>query len=299
MGESMLVLIREGFEASLIVGIVFGYLRKIGRTDLDRSVWAGVGLAALISTVFGVVLHNTVGSFEGDAKLRAFAAISFIAAAVLTWMVFWMRRQSRAIKGELEHRVDAALASDSVKTAVLMVAFFAVLREGIETALFLIAAATSSTGWDVFVGGLIGLAIACALGYLVYSGSKVLPMKLFFNITGMIVIVFAAGLMAKGVMFLQATETNALNSFNWAVYNLTSISWLTIDTQVGRFLAGLFGWDPRPSLEQVVIWLAYIVPVTYLFLRPDRPSAVGPVPLASGDVDEPEELAAAALAAEA
>ena len=124
-------------------------------------------------------------------------------------------------------------------------------------------------------------------------------MKLFFNITGMIVIVFAAGLLAKGVMFLQATETNALNSFNWAVYNLTNISWLTIDTQVGRFLAGLFGWDPRPSLEQVVIWLAYIVPVTYLFLRPDRPSAVGPVPLASGDVDEPEELAAAALAAEA
>lgn len=297
MGESMLVLIREGFEASLIVGIVFGYLRKIDRRDLDGPVWAGVGLAALISVVFGVVLHNTVGSFEGDARLRAFAAISFIAAAVLTWMVFWMRRQSRAIKGELEHRVDAALASDSVKTAVLMVAFFAVLREGIETALFLIAAATSSTGWDVFIGGLIGLAIACVLGYLVYSGSKVLPMKLFFNITGMIVIVFAAGLLAKGVMFLQATENDALNSFNWAVYNLTGISWLTTETQVGRFLAGLFGWDPRPSLEQVAVWLLYIIPVTYLFLRPDRPSAAAPAPAV--DTDEPEDLAAAALAAEA
>ncbi|MCB1003738.1 MAG: FTR1 family protein, partial [Acidimicrobiales bacterium] len=212
MGESMLVLIREGFEASLIVGIVFGYLRKIDRRDLDGPVWAGVGLAAGISVVFGVVLHNTVGSFEGDAKLRAFAAISFVAAGVLTWMVFWMRRQSRAIKGELEHRVDAALASDRVRTGVLVVAFFAVLREGIETALFLIAAATSSTGWDVFIGGLIGLGIAIALGYLVYSGSKVLPMKLFFNITGMIVIVFAAGLLAKGVMFLQATEFDALDS---------------------------------------------------------------------------------------
>lgn len=297
MGESMLVLIREGFEASLIVGIVFGYLRKIDRRDLDGPVWAGVGLAALLATAFGVILHNTVGSFEGDAKLRAFAAISFIAAGVLTWMVFWMRRQSRAIKGELETRIDGALASDSVKTGVLLVAFFAVLREGIETALFLIAAATSSTGWDVFIGGLIGLAIACVLGYLVYTGSKFLPMKLFFNITGMIVIVFAAGLLAKGVMFLQSTETNALNSFNWAFYNVTSVRWLTIDTQVGRFLAGLFGWDPRPSIEQVVIWVAYIVPVTYLFLRRDR--ALPEAPAAVVAEDEPEELAAAALAAEA
>lgn len=299
MGESMLVLIREGFEASLIVGIVFGYLRKIDRRDLDRPVWLGVGLAALLSMIFGVVLHNTVGSFEGDARLRAFAAISFVAAAVLTWMVFWMRRQSRAIKGELEHRVDAALASDGVKTAVLMVAFFAVLREGIETALFLIAAATSSTGRDVFIGGLIGLAIAIALGYLVYSGSKVLPMKLFFNITGMIVIVFAAGLLAKGVMFLQATELNALDTLDGAVYNLTGTSWLTVDTQSGRFLAGLFGWDPRPSLEQVVVWLAYIIPVTYLFLRPDRPGAATATPAVDPATAEPEDLAAAALAAEA
>ncbi|MBL8776020.1 MAG: FTR1 family protein [Acidimicrobiales bacterium] len=297
MGESMLVLIREGFEASLIVGIVFGYLRKIDRRDLDGPVWAGVGLAAAISVVFGVVLHNTVGSFEGDARLRAFAAISFLAAGVLTWMVFWMRRQSRAIKGELEHRVDAALASDRVKTGVLVVAFFAVLREGIETALFLIAAATSSTGWDVFIGGLIGLGIAIVLGYLVYSGSKVLPMKLFFNITGMIVIVFAAGLLAKGIMFLQATEFDALDSLNWAVYDLTGVSWLTTQTQAGRFLAGLFGWDPRPSLEQVVVWVAYIIPVTYLFLRPDRPSAAAPAPAV--DEDQPEDLAAAALAAEA
>ena len=297
MGESMLVLIREGFEASLIVGIVFGYLRKIGRTDLDRPVWLGVGLAAGLATAFGVVLHLTVGSFEGDAKLRAFAAISIVAAVVLTWMVFWMRRQSRAIKGELEYRVDAAIDSQNVATAVLLVAFFAVLREGIETALFLIAAATSSTGWDVFIGGLIGLAIACGLGFGVYSGSKVLPMKLFFNITGMIVIVFAAGLCAKSVMFLQATSTNAVASVNGAFYNVTGVHWLTIDTQVGRFLAGLFGWDPRPSFEQVLVWVLYIVPVTYLFLRPDRSSAVEP-PL-EPSADDPESLAAAALGAEA
>ena len=208
-----------------------------------------------------------------------------------------MRRESRAIKGELEQRVDSALASDRVKTAVLLVAFLAVLREGIETALFLIAAATSSTGWDVFVGGLIGLAIAAVLGYLVYTGSKFLPMKLFFNITGMIVIVFAAGLLARGVMFLQSTETNALNSFNWAVYDVTSINWLTVNTEVGRFLGALLGWDPRPSIEQVVVWVGYLVPVSYFFLRKDR--ALPELPDAVVASDEPEELAAAALAAEA
>lgn len=293
----MLVLIREGFEASLIVGIVFGYLRKIDRRDLDRPVWLGVALAAALATAFGVILHLTVGSFEGDTKLRAFAVISIAAAIVLTWMVFWMRRQSRAIKGELEQRVDAAIDSDNVQTAVLVVAFLAVLREGIETALFLIAAATSSTGWDVFIGGLIGLAIACMLGYLVYTGSKFLPMKMFFNLTGMIVIVFAAGLCAKSVMFLQATGTGALDTLNGAVYNLTGVAWLTIDTQVGRFLAGLFGWDPRPSFEQVLVWVLYIVPVTYLFLRPDRPGAAEPT--VEPEADDPESLAAAALAAEA
>ena len=98
-------------------------------------------------------------------------------------------------------------------------------------------------------------------------------------------------------MFHQATEFEALDSLNWAVYDLTGFSWLTTQTQVGRFLAGLFGWDPRPSLEQVVVWVAYIIPVTYLFLRPDRPSAAAPAPAV--DEDQPEDLAAAALAAEA
>ena len=295
MGESLLVLVREGFEASLIVGIVFGYLRKIDRRDLDAAVWAGVGIAALLATAFGVILHLTVGSFEGEARLRTFAAICICAAVVLTWMVFWMRRQSRAIKGELEHKVDAALASERVRTAMMGVAFLAVLREGIETALFLIAAATGADGWDVLLGGLIGLAIACVLGYLVYTGSKVLPMRAFFQVTGMIVIIFAAGLCAKAIFFLQATGD--LGTVNNAVYDLTGVHWLTVDSQVGRFLAGLFGWDPRPSAEQVLAWLLYIVPVTYLFLRP-HPTEPTSVP-AEAIADGPEERAAVALSAEA
>src|SRR5919198_1524714 len=109
MGESLLILVREGFEAALVVAIVFAYLRRIERLDLARSVWIGVLAAAALAAAIGVVIRVTVGSLEGPARLRAFAGIAIAAAAVLTWMVFWMRRQSRAIKGELEHKVDEAV----------------------------------------------------------------------------------------------------------------------------------------------------------------------------------------------
>jgi high-affinity iron transporter len=111
MGESLLILVREGFEASLIVAIVFAYLRRTGRLDLGRYVWVGVAAAVGLSVLLGVVLHLTVGDLRGAARMRAFAAIAASAAAVLTWMVFWMRRQSRAIKGELEHKIDDAIHS--------------------------------------------------------------------------------------------------------------------------------------------------------------------------------------------
>ena len=150
-------MVREGFEAALVVAIVFAYLRRIGRLDLGRTVWQGVVVAALLSVGIGVVVHITIGNLEGDARLRAFAAISFLALWVLTWMVFWMRRQSRAIKGELERRVDAAITSANVRRAIAAVALLAVLREGIEAALFLIAAATEEDGWNVLVGALLGL----------------------------------------------------------------------------------------------------------------------------------------------
>ena len=276
MGESLLILVREGFEASLIVAIVFAYLRRTGRLDLGRYVWVGVAAAVGLSVLLGVVLHLTVGDLRGAARMRAFAAIAASAAAVLTWMVFWMRRQSRAIKGELEHKIDDAIHSAQVARGMMLVAFFAVLREGIETALFLIAATTTANSTDVLIGGLIGLAISIVLGLMVYRGGRRIPMRAFFRITGMIVVVFAAGLCAKTVLFLQASGD--LGSVNDAVYNLTGVDWLTNRTQVGKFLGGLFGWDPRPSLEQVLAWALYIIPVTYFFLR--EPKSTVPAPTA-------------------
>src|SRR5204863_6286819 len=170
-----------------------------------------------------------------------------------------------AIKGDLEYKVDRALNARRAGGAIAAVAFLAVLREGIEAALFLIAAATDSKGTQVLAGAVIGIAIAVVLGLLVYLGGRRLPMRAFFQVTGVIVIVFAAGLLARTVLFVQ--QSGDLGTLNDAVYNLTRYRVLTQSTETGKFLAAMLGWDPRPSIEQVAVWLAYIVPVTWLFLR--------------------------------
>jgi high-affinity iron transporter len=267
----LLIMVREGFEAALIVAIVLAYLRRSGRMDMAGPVWIGVAAAGVIAAMVGVVIHLSVGTLAGPARLRAFALISAVAVVVLTWMVFWMRRQSARIKGELEGQLDHALAGGRAAYAVAFVAFLAVLREGIEASLFMIAAATTAAGTIVVVGALLGLAIAAVLGWLVYTGGRRIPMRAFFKVTGLVLIVFAGGLLARVVLFEQADGD--LGTVNNAVYNLTRYPWLTQSTEVGKFLAAMFGWDPRPSLEQVVAWLAYVIPVTLLFLRPPAVTA--------------------------
>lgn len=279
MAAAFIIMVREGFEASLIVAIVFAYLRKLERLDLALPVWLGVAAAGGIAIGTGAVIHVTVGDLRGTARLVTFAVISAIAVVVLTWMVFWMRKASLGIKSELHGRVDRALGTERVAVGVAVVAFFAVLREGIEASMFLIAAGTTAGGWDVLVGGLAGIALASGLGVAIYLGGRRLPMKALFNVTGVIVILFAAGLAAKTVQFLQAA--NVMGTMADNVYDLRRYGWLTLQTDVGRFLAALFGWDPRPSIEQVLAWALYVVPVLALFLRPQRRRAPEAVELGS------------------
>jgi high-affinity iron transporter len=294
MVPALLIMVREGFEAALVVSIVFAYLRRIGRLDLGRSAWLGVAAAAVVSVLVGVIVHVTIGSLAGADRLRSFAAVSLAAAAVLTWMIFWMQRQSRAIKGDLEQHIDAAIDAEAhgsgAARGVAVLAFLAVVREGIEAALFLVAAATSADGGQVALGAVIGLAIAIGLGIAVYAGGRRLPMKTFFTVSGLVIIVFAAGLVARTILFLQGSGD--LGTFADNVYDLRSQAWLTQQTEFGRFLAAMFGWDPRPSIEQVLGWVGYIVPVTFLFLRGRRPAPTTPataVP-ASGSTSAPGPL---------
>jgi high-affinity iron transporter len=279
MLTAFFIMLREGFEAALVVAILYAYVRRIDRPDLVRPVWLGVGAAALTSIAAGVVIHLTVDSLTGAARLRAFAFISIFAVAVLTWMIFWMRRHARALRSELQHSIDVAASTrGNIVLAVALAAFFAALREGLEAALFLIAAATTDDGLDVAVGGLIGLTIAAIMGYLVVLGGRRLPLQQFFKVTGVMLIVFAAGLVSRTVLFLQSAGDlpTAWNN----VYDLTAYGWLTTETELGRFLGAMFGWDPRPSIEQVVAYLAYALTVGYLFLRrPRRPAATAAAPV--------------------
>ncbi len=263
MAESFLIALREGFEAALIVAIVMGYVHRRA-PHMARAVWIGTLSALAIAAGVGIILDQTLGGLTGEKRLRTFAVICFAAAVTLTWMIFWMRKQSRTLKGELEGRTGAAVAAGS-GFALGLVAFTAVLREGLETSLFLISTTTGADGASVATGTVLGLLAATAMGVVVYSGSRVINMRVFFVLTGFLLVLFAAGLAERGVMFLQASGD--FGSANMSAYDLTQFSWLTTDTQAGRFLAGIFGWDPRPSIEQLLVYLAYAVPVGALFLQ--------------------------------
>jgi len=277
---ALLIMLREGFEAALVVAIVYAYIRRIGRRDLVVPMWQGMAAAAVLSVAVGVVIHLTVENLTGRPRLLAFAAVSLLAVVVLTWMIFWMRRQAHRIKGELQESVDHAIAGGGdVRLAVMGVAFLAVAREGLEAALFLIAAATTEDGWAVLVGGLIGLAGASALGFLVVLGGRRIPMRQFFTVTGLVLIVFAAGLVSRTVLWLQAAGDMGTVWNN--VYDLTAYPWLTVSTESGKFLGAMLGWDPRPSIEQIVAYLGFLVTVSWLFLRPVK-AKVDRSPVAAG-----------------
>lgn len=271
VGEALLITLREGFEAALIVAIVLAAVSRGGLPGLRRWVWIGAAGAVVLSLAIGLVLHLTIDDLTGVARLRTFALICLAAAGLLTWMVFWMRGHARSLKADLEDRVQGAASQSAL--ALAGVAFVAVAREGLETALFLVSSTTASSGGQVLSGGLIGLAIAVALGAAVYQGSRVVPLGVFFQVTGVLIIAFAAGLLSRAVQFLQAAGD--LGTLNDAAYNLTGLTWLTVRTESGRFLAGILGWDPRPSAEQVAIYVLYLVPVLVVFFRgrPRRPRA--------------------------
>ncbi len=276
MGEALLITLREGFEAALIVAILFAAVRRSERPELSRWIWIGTGGAVLLSIVTGIALHVTIDDLTGVARLRTFGAICLAAAALLTWMIFWMRAHARSLKGELEGQVERALNQSVV--ALALVAFISVAREGLETALFLVSTTSAANGREVLIGGLMGLAIAVALGVAVYHGSRIVPMKVFFQVTGVLIILFAAGLLSRSVQFFQAAGD--LGTMNNAFYDVTGAEWLTISTESGKVLAGIFGWDPRPSAEQVVVYFGFLIPVLIAFFwsprRAKRAPAAGP-----------------------
>jgi high-affinity iron transporter len=262
MFASTLITLREGLEAALIVGIMLSVLRKLGHTHRTRPVWAGV-LGALLLSVVGGLLLNTLGVvFQGRGEEIFEGATMFLAAGVLSWMIFWMQRQGRRVQAHLELDVRRAVNAGGT-WGLFGLAFVAVVREGIETALFLTATAFSATPAQALIGGGLGLILAVALGWLIFAGGKRLNVRLFFKVTSVLLILFAAGLVGRSVHAFQ--EAALLPTFIEHVWDLNPI--LNEGSILGIFLRSIFGYNANPSLLEALSYATYFAVVGVASLR--------------------------------
>ena len=261
MLPSLLLSLREGLEAVLIIGIVLSALTKLQREYLKPSIWQGVGLALLVSSLFGVALHNLGFVFEGRGEAVFEGVAMLLAAGILTWMIVWMQKQGRGMKDKLEE--ETTLASQLGRRALFFLAFIAVFREGIELALFLLAASYASTGIATVVGAAVGLAVAVILGWVMIYTTRRLSLRRFFQATNFMLILFAAGLVGLGVHELN--EAGIIPPIIEHVWDINFI--LSDSSQLGLLLKALFGYNADPSLTEVIAYIGYFAILSVNYLR--------------------------------
>ncbi|MBB4092205.1 iron transporter [Ochrobactrum pecoris] len=265
-----LIMFREGVEAALIVGIIASYLHQTGRSAWMPVVWIGILLALAMSLAVGAILQLLSAEFPQKAQELFEAIIGLIAVFVLTSMVFWMRKAARSIKAELHHSIDAAFQTPTHKGfGLILMVFFAVAREGLESVFFLLAAFQQSEGAAAPLGALLGVLLAAVVGYGIYKGGLRLNLRRFFRWTGVFILIIAAGILANSVMALH--EAGVWNHFQTVVFDASDI--LPLDSTLGSVLAGIFGYIATPTVSEVIAYVAFLAPALILFLMPARASA--------------------------
>ncbi|GAA4156873.1 iron uptake transporter permease EfeU [Actinomadura keratinilytica] len=265
MFANYLIGLREGLEASLIVCILVAYLVKTGRRDALRPIWAGVAIAVGIALAFGAVLQYGSSTLTFEAQEFLGGTLSIIAVGLVTWMVFWMRRTARHLRAELHGKLDQALVMGT--GALVVTAFLAVGREGLETALFIWSAVQATgDGARPLAGALLGLATAVLLGWLFYRGTVRINLARFFTWTGAMLVVVAAGVLAYGFHDLQ--EARFLPGLGTLAFDVSDA--IPPGSWYGTLLKGTINFQPDPTVLQVAVWLLYLVPVLTLFLLPGR-----------------------------
>jgi high-affinity iron transporter len=278
---SYLIGLREGLEGTLVVSILVAYLVKSRRTDRLTAMWLGVGAAVALSLAFGALLTYTQVALGPRKEL--FEAITSVAAVFfVTWMIFWMRRTSRRLKGDLTARLDEALQLGGF--AVVAMAFLTVAREGLETALLFFASAQGATTSAGPVLGLTGgVGTSVVLGYLLYRAAVRINLAKFFTWTGVLLVLVAAGIFKYGVHDFQ--EANVLPGLSTVAFDLTS--WFDPTAWYAALLTGMFNVTAEPTVAELIAWVAYAVVVLPLFLWPSKPKkpteVVAPAPAARAD----------------
>lgn len=254
MIASYILSLREGLEAALIIGVLLGTLKKLDRKEFQSSIWFGTGLAVLLSAVVGIVLNIVGASFEGRAEEIFEGTAMLSAAAILTWVIIWMKNQSRTVSLKLETGVQHAVIKDS-QTALFFLAFLSVIREGIELAIFLTATSMDTDGVKVLLGAALGLATVIVLAILLFKSLIRLNIVRFFQVTSIILILFAAGLVAHGIH--EFNETGIIPSVIEHLWNINHI--LDEKSTLGELLKTLVGYNGNPSLTEVIAYVLYFV----------------------------------------
>ena len=265
---NFLIGLREGLEAAIVVSILIAYLIKINRRDQIRSVWIGVGLALVLCIGFTAALAVTSTTLSDSAEEAFAGVVSLLAVGTVTWMIFWMKKAARALSGELRRGVDQALVTGA--SALVTLAFVAVAREGLETAIFIWSTiqATGVTAGPVF-GAILGLLTAVALGFLIYNQTVKLNISTFFRWTGVLLILVAAGVLMYAIHEFQ--ELGWLPGEDNIAFDVSST--IPPESWYGSVLKGAIYFTPAPSVLQVVAWFAYVIPVTVLYFLPPKQSA--------------------------
>jgi high-affinity iron transporter len=269
---SALIGIREGLEASIVVIILVAFLVKSDRRDALKWVWLGVGAALAMTTGVFLVIQFGENTITGLAAEAIAGIASLMAVAIVTTMVLWMKKAAAGMSGQLRADIQQALEAGTV--AVTSLAFLAVGREGVETALFMVGYAEASTVWPL-VGLIIGVLIAAAIAYGMYKGAVRLDLAKFFTYTGVFLILVAAGILSYGIGALQTVGW--LPGLAHRAFDIAS--WLNWSSWYGEAIQGIFNITPTPTVLQFTCWLGYLVVVLALFLRPARRTpATPPVP---------------------
>lgn len=257
MLASFLLSLREGLEAALIIGIVLGVLFKLKRTELNKTVWLGAGFAAAISLVIAIGLNLLGMKFEGRGEEIFEGIAMLLAAGVLTWVIFWMHNSAANLKNEIETKTQNAVQGKG-KNALFALAFLAVFREGVELALFLLAVQGTSSPAQTLVGALTGLAVAAILGWILFTSTRKLNLRSFFRVTNVLLIIFAAGLVAHGVH--EFNEAGLIPSVIEHVWDINDI--LNEKSELGLILKALVGYNGNPSLTEVIAYVGYLAGIT-------------------------------------
>ena len=268
MVATLVIFLREGVEASMIVAILLAYLNRMGQRQYFRDVFIGVGAALLLAGAGGVVAYQTITSYDGSRAQTIFETATYLlAAGVLTYMTFWMRNHARGLSGELRARADAAMTRGA-RTGMGLLAFQAVGREGLETVVFTLAIVLSSNGHqNALLGAVIGLAVAMAIAFVIYRLGHRLNLGRFFSIVGGLLLVFAAGLLVDAIQNMQ--ELGWLPVGRQVLWS--SAGALSQDSTWGDIAHSFLGYADSPTLLQVIVYIGYVaVTLTLLFNLTDK-----------------------------